>query len=110
MNGKQIVFKNYESFAAFLDSTGSSSAKVLCHMLKVRDENNFIGGTVREFSKWAGVSCPLVSSTIKTLYSLDLLRRVRNGLYMLSPHLISDRSLKLQKKSIAYWDSLSEGD
>ena len=88
LEGKYWERAYAKTLAEYIGLAGSSSANILAHMLKVKDSNNLILGTVREIAKSSNTAPKTVSLLFKKLGEKSLLKKVRSGCYMLSPDLL----------------------
>lgn len=77
-----------KTIAEYLNIAGNAAAEVLAHFLKIKDSKNQIHGTHREISAKLNVAKATVSTVIKKLQKAHMLHMLRNGCYMLSPHVI----------------------
>ena len=77
------------TLADYFEINGGSSTQVLVWMIKNKDPNNRIIGTVRSIAEAVGVTHPTVTEVLKKLREKNFIHRVQNGVYMLSPHILS---------------------
>lgn len=68
----------------------SGNSKVLNYLLKVKDEQNVIFGTIRRLALDMGVSFVTVSKVFTTLQKKKLLTMRSPGCYVLNPQVMSD--------------------
>jgi len=97
--------KSYaEVLASYLNIAGTSTTKVLAHIIKEKNSTNMIHGTVREIGELAGVSSVTVSRVFKVLVEADLLRKVRNGCYILNQNVIGPGDAARSIAVIQLWE------
>ena len=95
-----------KTLAEYIGLAGSSSANILAHMLKVKDSNNLVLGTVREIAKSSDTAPKTVSLLFKRLGEKNLLKKVRSGCYMLSPDLLRYGSNTKGAMMVRVWGDL----
>ena len=72
-----------------LDSFGNKKILVITYLLKnMRNEDNTVSGSYREFAKGCGVSLPTVSVVLNELLESDILKKIKLGTYQFNPSLI----------------------
>jgi L-rhamnose mutarotase len=72
-----------------LSLLNNKQANILGYILYKTDfKNNFFTETCREIQTATGVSLPTVSSTMKNLQNMKFLKKIKNGVWMLSPKLL----------------------
>jgi hypothetical protein len=74
--------------AEYIGVAGTATNKVLAWLIKNKDSNNRIIGTFAIIAKECGTTVPTVSTLFQKLYKRELLKKVHNGVYMLSPNLL----------------------
>ena len=76
------------TMADYLELTGHAPTKVLAYFLRKKDSNNLIIGSYDDIAEAADVSRRTVASMIKILQKKQFLRKIQNGVYMVSPELM----------------------
>ena len=71
--------------AEYIDVLGNSSTKVLGAILKSKDSNNMLNYTVQELADETGVSKPTANKVFVALAKKELIKKIRNGKYFVSP-------------------------
>ena len=74
--------------AEYIGVAGTATNKVLAWLIKNKDSNNRIIGTFAHIAKECDTTIPTVSNLFQKLYKKEFLRKVQNGIYMLSPNLL----------------------
>lgn len=74
--------------AEYIGAGGNITSNVLAWLIKNKDSNNRIVGTFAFIAKECSTSVPTVSTLFQKLYKKGMLKKVRNGVYMLSPSLL----------------------
>lgn len=106
LEGKYWEKAYAKTLAEYIGLAGSSSADILAYMLKAKDSNNLILGTVREIAKSAGTAPKTVSLLFKRLGEKKLLKKVRSGCYMLSPDLLRYGNNTKGAMLVRFWGDL----
>lgn len=71
-----------------IEEVGNVKVKVLFWLLKNRDQNNLVRGTVRQIAEQLGVSKTTVSALMTALRKADVIRLEYGGRWMLNPGVI----------------------
>lgn len=71
-----------------LNALGNKKVIVLQWIFKNKDNNNQIIGTHRYIAETCGVSLPVVTETFKLLMNINAIKKVQNGVYLLSPDIL----------------------
>ena len=74
--------------ADYIGVAGTATNTVLAWLIKNKDSNNRIIGTFAHIAKECDTTIPTVSNLFQKLYKKEFLRKVQNGIYMLSPRLL----------------------
>lgn len=74
--------------AEYIGVTGTATSTILAWLISNKDSNNRIIGTFAVIAKECNTTVPTVSTLFQKLYKKDLLKKVHNGVYMLSPSLL----------------------
>jgi len=74
--------------AEYIGVAGTATNTVLAWLIKNKDSNNRIIGTFAFIAKECDTTVPTVSTLFQKLYKKNLLKKVHNGVYMLSPSLL----------------------
>jgi len=74
--------------AEYVGTAGNASANILAWVLKSKDANNLVHGSFSEIAELCGTTKPTVSGLFQKLYKKELLKKVRNGCYMVSPNIL----------------------
>lgn len=77
-----------KTIAEYIGLTGSGYNKVLAFLLKEKNNENIIIGTVRGISEKLEISTSVTTKLFGILRKRDFIKKVSNGCYMLSPLLI----------------------
>lgn len=93
-----------------LDIIGNKKIKVLNWLLENKNSQNQILGTQREIAEKTNVSTPVVTETMGMLIQTNLLKKVRNGLYMLNPDVLFKGGNKQRLSILMKYKQISEFD
>lgn len=93
-----------------LDIIGNKKIKVLNWLLENKNNQNQILGTQREIAEKTNVSTPVVTETMGMLIQTNLLKKVRNGLYMLNPDVLFKGGNKQRLNILMKYRQISEFD
>jgi hypothetical protein len=74
--------------AEYIGVAGTATNTVLAWLIKNKDSNNRIIGTFAIIAKECKTTVPTVSTLFQKLYKKEFLKKVHNGVYMLSPSLL----------------------
>lgn len=74
--------------AEYIGVAGTATNNVLAWLIKNKDSNNQIIGTFSRIAEECNTTVPTVSTLFQKLYKREFLRKVQNGIYMLSPSLL----------------------
>ena len=74
--------------AEYIEVTGNNSSKVLAAILKKKNSDNLVLSTVREMAEELDVSPVTVSKIFVALQSKGLMKKIRNGRYLVSPMML----------------------
>jgi hypothetical protein len=74
--------------AEYIGVAGTATNNVLAWLIKNKDSNNRVIGTFSQISIECKTTVPTVSTLFQKLYKRELLKKVQNGIYMLSPNLL----------------------
>jgi hypothetical protein len=74
--------------AEYIGVAGTATNNVLSWLIKNKDSNNQIIGTFARIAKECDTTVPTVSALFQKLYKREFLKKVQNGIYMLSPTLL----------------------
>jgi hypothetical protein len=72
----------------YIGVTGSNNNKILGYLLKNKTSENIIHETIRGISEELHVSTATISTLFRLLKKKKLLKKIKNGRYMLSPSMI----------------------
>lgn len=92
-----------KTLAEYIKCGDGQAVNFLAYMLEKKDPKNQILGTQRELSQKCGVSLSIVSKTIKSLERKGLIKKIRNGCYMLSPDVMRNGSDKVGTIMFRMW-------
>ncbi len=95
-----------KTLAEYVNLAGSSAATVLAHFLKIKDSKNQVHGTHREMAEDLNVAKSTVTTVITTLQENNMIHLIRNGCYMLSPHVIRHGSRTQGAMVLRLWKKL----
>ena len=74
--------------AEYIGVAGTATNKVLAWLIKNKDSNNQIIGTFSRIAEECETTVPTVSALFQKLYKREFLKKIQNGIYMLSPSLL----------------------
>ena len=74
--------------AEYIGAAGTATNRVLAWLIKNKDSNNRIIGTFSHIAKECDATVPTVSALFQKLYAKEMLKKVQNGIYMMSPKLL----------------------
>ena len=74
--------------AEYIGVAGTATNKVLAWLIKNKDSNNRIIGTFSHIAEECDTTVPTVSNLFQKLYKKEFLKKMQNGIYMLSPSLL----------------------
>ena len=77
-----------EQLAIFIGSVSSSTTDILAFLIKNRSAENLIYGTYVSLAKEIKVSKPTLVKVFKALKERNMVKKVRNGVYFVNPHII----------------------
>jgi len=105
---KQVEKNGWEKayvglIADYIEAPGDVSCKVLAHFMRKKDRNNMVMGTHRSIADDLKVGLATVSRVIKKLVAKELLKKVRNGCYMVSPKMIGHGGYNSQMALMIMW-------
>jgi len=81
--------KTYSKVLAdFIGCAGDQPAKLLAYIIREKDSKNRLFGTQREMVEGSGVSLSTITKVFNILIERQYLKKVRAGLYMVSPKII----------------------
>jgi len=93
-----------KTLAEYFDLVGDAPTRVLTHILKSKDANNMVYGTVREFAESVGVAKGTISNVMKKLRDHGFIKMIRSGAYMLSPKVIKHGSYTRGAMVMRLWN------
>ena len=77
-----------KSLASMLDISGDERTKVISYLIRKSNYENKIPETVRSIAAGTSVSTRTVQTVMSLLQEKNYIHKIRNGLYMFSPHVI----------------------
>jgi hypothetical protein len=81
--------KSYaKTLAAYFELSNNSATTVLTYLLKKKNSDNIIISTYDKTSEETGVGRRTVASIYKKIQEKGFMKKVSNGVYMLSPNLM----------------------
>jgi DNA-binding MarR family transcriptional regulator len=95
-----------KTLAEYMNIRGTSVTKVLSYLLKTKDGGNRIHGTQEEIAADAGVSVPTVKTVFKALLEKGFIKRIRNGLYMVTPKVMRNGNKQRGAMLLRLWDDI----
>jgi len=104
--------KNYwekayaRTIAEYIGVTGTGQNKVLAYLIKAKDINNRIIGTVKAIAEKADVSDRTVAGVLKLLQERELVKKLQNGVYLLSPHVLRHGSKTRGAMLLRLWEEV----
>lgn len=72
----------------YMEISTSSRDRLLIYLLKIKDKNHFIHGTIREISEITKIGKSTVMSTFAMLQKKGLLKKIRAGCYQLDSNIL----------------------
>ena len=97
--------KAYVSMVAqYIGFGGNATCKVLVYLIEKKDGMNRVVNTNKGISIDTGVSIKTVSSTMTALQKSDFVRKVSNGVYMLTPKMIRYGSQTKGAMLLSLWE------
>jgi polyhydroxyalkanoate synthesis regulator protein len=103
-SGWEITYA--KMLADYIGCTGSSSAAVLAHIIASRRDGNLIMETQDEIIQATGKGEQTVKKVFKVLLQKGLLKKIRNGKYMLSPKIIRNGDTWKGAAMLKIWGEL----
>ena len=94
--------------AEYIGVAGTATNKILAWLIKNKDSNNRIIGTIAGIAEECGTTTPTVSNLFQKLYKKEFLRKVQNGIYMLSPSLLRHGNNTKGAVLFKKWESCDE--
>jgi len=91
--------------AEYIGVAGTATNTVLAWLIKNKDSNNRIIGTFAHIAAECETTIPTVSNLFQKLYKKEFLRKVQNGIYMLSPRLLRHGSQTKGAILFKKWDT-----
>lgn len=76
----------------FLSLADSKSLSILIWLLNNKSLDNRVAGTLSEIAEYCGTTKATVSIIFTKLYKVGLLKKIRNGYYIVNPHVMSSGS------------------
>lgn len=95
-----------KTLADYIQCGDGQAVNFLAYVLKNKDSKNYIYGTQRELAEKCSISLAIVNKTIKSLEKKKLLKKVRNGCYMLSPEIIRNGNDKIGTILFRVWGDI----
>lgn len=92
-----------KTLSEYIKCGDGQAVKFLAYILDKKDGKNMIYGTQREFAKLSGVSVSIINRTMRALADKNLVKKVRNGCYMLSPEVMRNGSDKVGAIMFRTW-------
>lgn len=77
-----------KTLSDYIGVTGDACCKVLAHLVKQKSIYNMVNGTLLEIAKESGTHHKTVKNIFNILIEKGMLKKVRNGCYFLSPHIL----------------------
>lgn len=93
-----------KTLAEYIGVTGSASCKVLAYIIKEKNADNIVLGTIRGMARDLKVSSTSVQVILDVLQKRDFIKKIRNGQYLVSPHLLRHGSKVRGAMLIRLWD------
>ncbi len=94
------------ALAGVLRILGDAKGCVLAELLSSMTYNNEVQKTMSEIAKGAGVSDKTVARVLNTLEEHGVIRRVRNGIFMIDPQVLATAYLLLHPKLLQFLNLL----
>lgn len=101
-SGWQKAFS--KTVAEYINCSGDKSSKFLAWLISQKDGNNFVHGTLAEMASKSEVSLSAVKRVMKTLNDKKMIKRVRSGTYMITPHMMRAGGKGRGAALIRIWD------
>ena len=93
-----------KTIAEYIGVGGNGATKVLAYIIKEKNVDNILIQTVRGIGKETSVDPKTVSEVLKTLREKDLVKKMRNGVYLVSPHLMRHGSKTRGAMLLRLWE------
>ncbi len=77
-----------KTIAEYIGVGGNAACRVLAYLLVTKTDKNLVHGTMREIAEKTKSQATAVNKVFKALYARDLMKKVRNGCYFVSPHIL----------------------
>ena len=77
-----------KTIAEYIGIAGNSSAVVLGWIIQNKDTNNLVHGSFAEIAMACEVTKHPVSGVFQKLYKKQLIKKIRNGCYLVSPNVL----------------------
>jgi len=97
-----------KTLAEYIGIQGGAAGKVLAYIIKSKDSNNIVHGTIREIAEKLEISPVSVNSVFEKLKKKNLIRKIRNGNYYLSPHIMRPGQKVKGAMMLRLWDEVTE--
>lgn len=89
-----------------LDIAGEVQTKIIAYMIKHKDYRNVVYGTIRKIAEETGSSTKTVQRTIKILLANNFIKKLQNGVYLFSPHVMRTGRDKAGQAIIRHWKDI----
>ena len=77
-----------KTLAEYIGVVGNASSTILAWVLTHKDSNNLIHGSFAEIAEECATTRATVNALFQKLYKKELLKKIRNGCYMVSPEIL----------------------
>ena len=93
-----------KTLAEYINVSGNNNSKVLAYLIREKNADNLILGTVRGIAAELGISTMYVTNTFKALKDKGFLKLKHNGCYLLSPEILRHGSKNRGAMLLRIWD------
>ncbi len=97
-----------KTLAEYIGVGGSNNCKVLAYILKEKTNKNLLNGTIRSIANDLSISTSPVTRMFSILQKRDMIRKVRNGCYFVSPSIMVHGSKTQGAMLLRLWNMTDE--
>ena len=90
--------------ADYIEAPGDKSCKVLAYLIRNKNRDNMVLGTHRGLADSIGVGHATVTKILKILQVKKLIKKIRNGCYMVDPKMLGYGSHNAQVALMVMWE------
>ena len=93
-----------KTIAEYIECGGGSSERFLAYLIRFKDSKNMIYGTTKEMAINSSSSDAVIKRVIRRLKERGMIRKMRNGAYMITPKMIRNGSKERGAMLLRIWD------